>query len=62
MLDFDALTPTPAYDEAPKVLLVDNEVVLVGPGPIAFSMTRNAAREMCRRLAEALKDSDPPSA
>jgi hypothetical protein len=48
------LTPAPAYDRAPSVSVIDDEIVVVGPGSIAFSMTRDAALETYRRLGAAL--------
>ncbi len=52
------LMPAPAYDSAPTITVVDEEVVLLGPGSVAFSMTRAAARETYRRLGLALELSD----
>lgn len=49
------LTPPPAYDLAPSISVVDDEIVLLGPGSVAFSMTRAAAEETHRRLGEALR-------
>lgn len=48
------LMPPLAYDKAPLIEVIDGEIVLVGPGALAFSMTREAAEEMQRRLAEVL--------
>jgi|GEM_PF-5330519 len=55
MLVAKDLMPTPAYDKPPSILLVDGEVVVVGPGPVAFSMTREAAAQMCSLLSKALE-------
>ena len=51
------MKPEPAYDVAPTVSVIEDEIVLVGPGAIAFSMTREAARETHRRLGVALGQS-----
>jgi hypothetical protein len=48
------LMPPPAYDVAPSITMVDDEIVMLGPGSVAFSMTRAAAEEMHRRLGEIL--------
>lgn len=53
MATFD-LQPTPAFDTAPEITLIEDEIVLVGPGVLAFSMTRAAAEETYRRLGAAL--------
>ena len=45
---------TPAHDAAPTITVVDDEVVVLGPGAVAFSMTRRAAEETYRRLGQAL--------
>jgi hypothetical protein len=47
--------PQPAHDEAPSVSLVGGEIVVLGPGSTGFSMTRQAAMETRRRLAQALR-------
>jgi hypothetical protein len=49
------LKPPPAYDTAPTVSIVEDEIVVVGPGSIAFSMTWAAAKETHRRLGEVLR-------
>jgi hypothetical protein len=54
------LTPPPAYDVAPSVTLVEDEIVLLGPGAVAFSMTWAAAKETHRRLGEVLEIRDRP--
>ncbi len=46
--------PVAPVDIPLEVRLVEGEVVVIGPGSIAFSMTPDAARETCRRLGEAL--------
>ena len=48
------LQPTPAYDTAPSIQVVEGEVVVVGPGALAFSMTIAAAEETYRRLGQVL--------
>lgn len=48
------MKPPPAFDVAPMVSVIEGEIVMVGPGAIAFSMTREAARETHRRLGLAL--------
>ena len=53
------LTPPPAYDVAPSISVVDDEIVVLGPGAVAFSMTWAAAEETHRRLGDVLKN--PPS-
>lgn len=55
-------TPPPAYDAAPSISVVENEVVVLGPGSVAFSMTRAAAEETHRRLGEVLKGDTGSSA
>ena len=50
------LTPAPAHDRAPTITIVDDEIVVVGPGSIAFSMTRDAAQETYRRLGRVLDE------
>jgi hypothetical protein len=51
--------PTPAYDAPPAIMIVDDEVVMVGPGSVAFSMTRRAAQETHRRLGAILAPPGP---
>jgi hypothetical protein len=53
------MKPAPAYDVAPTISVIDDEVVVVGPGSVAFSMTRDAALETHRRLGLALDQSAP---
>ncbi|WP_454760893.1 hypothetical protein [Caulobacter segnis] len=48
------LQPYPAFDTAPTIALIEGEIVLVGPGAMAFSMTRIAAEETYRRLGAVL--------
>ncbi|CAN5185525.1 hypothetical protein BH10PSE3_BH10PSE3_17640 [soil metagenome] len=57
MSSFEIL-PSPAYDSAPTITVVDEEIVILGPGSVAFSMTREAAWETHRRLGLALAPSD----
>jgi hypothetical protein len=47
--------PLPPIDAALDVEIVDGEVVFIGPGAIAFAMTRAAAFETGRRLEAALQ-------
>jgi hypothetical protein len=37
------------------VRLIDGEIVVIGPGSIAFSMTLAAAKDTCERLRQALE-------
>lgn len=59
------LQPYPAFDTAPTITLIEGEVVLVGPGVMAFSMTRIAAEETYRRLGAVLfgetTEASPPA-
>ena len=48
------MKPPPAYDDAPTISFSEGEIVVVGPGAVAFSMTLEAARETHRRLGLAL--------
>jgi hypothetical protein len=52
------LKPPPAYDSAPHISEVEGEIVVVGPGAVAFSMTRAAAEEMHRRLGNVLNSAE----
>ncbi len=47
-------SPEPVHKLAPTIMMIDEEVVFVGPGPVAFSMTQDAATETLRRLASVL--------
>jgi hypothetical protein len=40
---------------------IEDEIVVIGSGSVAFSMTIGAALETCRRLAEVLAAIDRPS-
>lgn len=42
--------PVAPVDRPLEIERVDGEIVFIGPGSIAFSMTRDAAAETCRRL------------
>lgn len=42
-----------AYDEAGEIAAVEGEVVVLGPGQTAMSMTPDAAEEAARRLINA---------
>lgn len=52
------LMPAPPYDAAPTITVVDDEFVVLGPGAVAFSLTREAARETYRRLGVVLASPD----
>lgn len=41
-----------------EIRRIDDEIVVIGPGPVAFSMTIEAARETCRRMGEVLEAID----
>jgi hypothetical protein len=49
--------PLPAIDAPLVIETVDDEVVFIGPGAVAFAMTRAAARETALRL-RAVLDAD----
>lgn len=49
------MRPREALDQALRVLAVDGEVVFLGEGAANFSMTRDAARQTLRNLADALR-------
>jgi hypothetical protein len=53
-----------AYDEPSQADCIDGEVVLIGPGVIAASMTPAAAAETARRLCAAARKASqaPPPA
>ncbi len=46
--------PIPAIDAPFEIETVGDEVVFIGPGAVAFAMTRPAARETAARLCEVL--------
>jgi hypothetical protein len=46
--------PIGPIDQPLEVLHVEDEIVVVGPGSVAFSMTMSAARATCKRLGELL--------
>ncbi len=46
--------PLGPFDMPMSIEVIENEVVFIGPGPIAFSMTIEAAQETERRLARIL--------
>jgi hypothetical protein len=46
--------PLPPIDQPLAVAIISNEVVFIGPGRVAFSMTREAALETHKRLAQVL--------
>jgi len=50
----DELQPAAAFDTAPSIQVFEGEVVVVGPGTLAFSMTLAAAEETYRRLGQVL--------
>ena len=47
--------PLAAIDTPLQIELVDGEVVFIGPGAIAFSMTKDAAAETAERVALVLR-------
>jgi hypothetical protein len=55
------MQPVPALGAPLDIHVIDGEVVFVGPGAIAFAMTRAAAEETCRRL-QAMLVSPPTDA
>ncbi len=46
--------PLPPIDQPLAVAIIAREVVFIGPGRVAFSMTRAAATETHKRLTEVL--------
>jgi hypothetical protein len=46
--------PLPPISQPLAIAVISNEVVFIGPGRVAFSMTRTAAAETHKRLSEAL--------
>jgi hypothetical protein len=48
--------PFPPFDVPLEVDLVDGEVVVIGPGAVAFAMTVEAAMETARRLEALFED------
>jgi hypothetical protein len=54
------MTPVPTHHTASAISIVEDEIVVLGPGAIAFSMTRAAAEETYRRLGAVLGLTDPP--
>jgi hypothetical protein len=55
-------SPPPPVGEALRVLLVDQEIVVLGPGAIGFSMTLPAARHTRDRLGQLLAKIPDPNA
>jgi hypothetical protein len=59
------MPPIDPYEEPTDADSVDGEVVLIGPGTIAASMTPKAASETARRLRAAARkargQSQPPA-
>jgi hypothetical protein len=53
--------PVDPIDTPLEVRLIEGEVVVIGPGPVAFSMTPAAARETCRRLGDVLLEAGDPA-
>lgn len=49
------MRPREPLHEGLRVLSLDGEVVFLGDGPASFSMTRDAARQTLRNLADALR-------
>jgi hypothetical protein len=52
------MSPIDPYDDPTEAESIDGEVVLIGPGTIAASMTPKAAAETARRLRDADADED----
>ena len=46
--------PLPPIDQPLAIAVIAREVVFIGPGRVAFSMTRAAAMETHKRLAQVL--------
>jgi hypothetical protein len=46
--------PQPPLDQPLAIAVISREVVFIGPGRVAFSMTRAAAIETHKRLTEVL--------
>ncbi|HEY3695912.1 hypothetical protein [Phenylobacterium sp.] len=49
------MSPIDPYDDPTDADSIDGEVVLIGPGTIAASMTPKAAAETARRLRHAAR-------
>jgi hypothetical protein len=49
--------PLPPIDQPLAVAIMSNEVVFIGPGRVAFSMTREAAMETYNRMTQVLAQS-----
>jgi hypothetical protein len=49
----------PVFDSAPRIESVQGEIVVLGPGPVGFSMTPEAALLFAERLHEALAAAKP---
>jgi hypothetical protein len=50
------MSPIDPYDDPTDARSIDGEVVLIGPGTIAASMTPKAAAETARRLRDAARE------
>ena len=50
--------PPPPVDEPLSLQIIAGEVVFIGPGRVAFSMTKTAAQETCRRLSVLLAENE----
>jgi hypothetical protein len=53
--------PIPANDVPLEIETVDDEVVFLGPGAVAFAMTRRAASETAARLCRILARVEDPA-
>lgn len=49
------MTNKPVEMDPMTVSVVEDDVVVLGPGPVGLSMTGKAARESARRLREAAR-------
>jgi len=49
------MRPRDALEKPMRVVAIDGELVFLGEGPANFSMTREAARQTLRNLADALR-------
>jgi hypothetical protein len=55
------MSPIEPFDEPTEAECIDGEVVMLGPGTIAASMTPQAAEETARRLQAAARRAGPPA-
>jgi hypothetical protein len=56
------MSPIDPYDDPTEAESIDGEVVLIGPGTIAASMTPKAAAETARRLRDAARKASAQTA